>query len=629
MSNLSQFKNKQNLKLLWDVLLDEININLSNKTLVNNISTVFESNINLFTLTTNTNLNIMELNKHFLSQVVLAVNKLFPNLKKEQNIQKITIFHDIEKNIEPYKIEDIQSLRKSKFEKEVEQKQFELDTYMTSTKPKELDFSDKNLEVKIKEIDALIAEKQQQRNLEIEDLQNSNYNSSINTEKWLTSKETSFKNEKTIKFEKDIERKKMEFDTYITPTNDKNLDTYITPTNDKNLDTYITPTNDKNLDTYITPTNDKNLDTYITPTNTKELTKYITPTNTKKLDTYITPTNTKELTKYITPNKLDTYITPNKLDTYITPNKLDTYITPNKLDTYITPKKITTINIKELTTTNTKELILTDTEVYDTYMTTTDTEVFDTYMTTTDAEVFDTYMTTTDTEVFDTIDTEDFELDIKIQAIDARIVEKQQQQKFENEYLQNKNNNNNTRINLKKMLTSKETFVKNENPTFEQKPIIKNKNNNISLKINEPDQNTNKKVSWDNLQKENTANNLFSKLLQNQQSFNESSKTINLNNLSIQKQSLPEVKQEENNAIFSNTDILNNMNTKKIITQLNDMNLKIDNFYENDPLPELMLVLNDMNLKIDDTNTKLDNLYELVFKLTNLIQYNNTECNQI
>lgn len=68
----------------------------------------------------NPNLNIMELNKQFLSQVVLAVNRLFPNLQKEQNIQKITIFPEIEHNLTPYKIEDIQSLRQTEFEKEVD-----------------------------------------------------------------------------------------------------------------------------------------------------------------------------------------------------------------------------------------------------------------------------------------------------------------------------------------------------------------------------------------------------------------------------------------------------------------------------------------------------------------------------
>lgn len=205
MSNLPQFTNTQNLKLLWDVLLDEININASNKTLITNIKTIFESNIKPFTSRANPNLNIMELNKQFLSQVVLAVNRLFPNLKKEQNLHKITIFSEIEDNLEPYKIEDIQSLRQSEFEKEVERKKMELDTYMTPPKPKELDFSNSNLDGKITSMDSLIADKLEQRNLEIECLQNSNYNSDIiDSEKWLTPKETSIKNENINFFKKSI-----------------------------------------------------------------------------------------------------------------------------------------------------------------------------------------------------------------------------------------------------------------------------------------------------------------------------------------------------------------------------------------------------------------------------------------
>jgi hypothetical protein len=86
MSSLSQFTNKPNLKLLWDVLLDELNINKTNTKLIGNIRTVFESNINPFSSRANPKLQIMELNKQFLSQVVLAVNRLFPTLKQEQNI---------------------------------------------------------------------------------------------------------------------------------------------------------------------------------------------------------------------------------------------------------------------------------------------------------------------------------------------------------------------------------------------------------------------------------------------------------------------------------------------------------------------------------------------------------------
>ena len=212
MSNISSFISKQNLVLLWEVLLDELNINKTNITLINNIRIVFESNINPFCSRINSNkidINIMELNKRFLSQVVSAVNKLFP---KEQNVKKITIGEDIS---EPYKIEDIQSVRQTDFEKEFERKRIELETYMTPQKPKDVNFLDDiniNNE-KIQAMDSLIAEKMAQRELDLQNIHNydnntnihSIHNNSINSnninnnslvETWLTSKETSVKNEK-------------------------------------------------------------------------------------------------------------------------------------------------------------------------------------------------------------------------------------------------------------------------------------------------------------------------------------------------------------------------------------------------------------------------------------------------
>jgi hypothetical protein len=205
MSSLSQFTNKQNLKLLWEVLLDELHINISNKSLISNIRTVFESNINPFASRANPKVPIMELNKQFLSQVVLAVNRLFPNMKQEQNIKRITISD--EEVSEPYKIEDIHASRQSEFEKEVERKRMEMENYMTPQKPRELDFSDRASDGKIKAMDSLVADKMNQRNLEIEQFQNNNYNSSIDPEKWLTPTETSVKNEKTQIEPKVIEQK--------------------------------------------------------------------------------------------------------------------------------------------------------------------------------------------------------------------------------------------------------------------------------------------------------------------------------------------------------------------------------------------------------------------------------------
>ena len=185
MSNLSQFTNKENLKLLWEVLLDELNINKTNTKLIGNIKTIFESNINPFSSRVNPKSHIMELNKQFLSQVVLAVNRLIPYIKQEQNIKRITISD--EEVSEPYKIEDIHASRQSEFEKEVERKRMELENYMTPQKPTELDFSDINSDGKIKAMDSLVADKMAQRNFEIEQFQN-NYNTGIDPEKWLTPK---------------------------------------------------------------------------------------------------------------------------------------------------------------------------------------------------------------------------------------------------------------------------------------------------------------------------------------------------------------------------------------------------------------------------------------------------------
>jgi hypothetical protein len=201
-----RFTNKNNMNLLWNVLLDEFQLNNSSKKTINDVKYVFEINIQPFITRANPNLNIMELNKQFLSQIVLAVNKLFPNFKhgkpeqqyNQEQIKKITIYPD--EVSEPYKIEDIQASRQNEFDKNVEQKRIDMEKYMIPQKPKEVDFSDRNTDNKITSMDSLIAEKMAQRNLEIEQLQQLNYETT-NTENWLTPKETSVKNEKII-FEK-------------------------------------------------------------------------------------------------------------------------------------------------------------------------------------------------------------------------------------------------------------------------------------------------------------------------------------------------------------------------------------------------------------------------------------------
>ena len=201
MNEFSQFTESDNLNLLWEVLLDELNINIENKTLLSNIRLVFESNLKLFTSRSYPNTNIINLNKQFLSQLLIAVNKLFPNFsniqKSDPNVKRINITN--EEILEPYKIEDIQSARKSDFEKELEIKKMELENYMTPVKPKEMDFSDRNLDEIIPSggMDSLLADKMAERNFDIDNIQHANYNlSNINPEQWLKPKETSVNSEK-------------------------------------------------------------------------------------------------------------------------------------------------------------------------------------------------------------------------------------------------------------------------------------------------------------------------------------------------------------------------------------------------------------------------------------------------
>lgn len=207
MNNLQQFKTVKNVNMLWEVLLDELKINQQNTSLVSNVRSVFENNISLFLSKANPNSGLMNLNKIFLSQIVTAVNRLFPNINQQQQSTKLINISDEIIN-EPYKVEDIQSARQSEFESQVNQRRSEFENLAIHKKPKELDFSDKAEISKIKEMEALIAETIAKRNFEIDQINtnmntnpnlNLNLNSnpnSVSSDEWLKPNNTSVRAEK-------------------------------------------------------------------------------------------------------------------------------------------------------------------------------------------------------------------------------------------------------------------------------------------------------------------------------------------------------------------------------------------------------------------------------------------------
>lgn len=194
MSNLIKFKQRENLTLLWEVLLDELNIENDSSQLISNLKKIFESNINPFISKANPQSNLVELNKLFLKQVSTAINRLMPGLKERQNIKKIKISD--EEIQQPYTIEDIHSFRQTEFEKKLEEQKKEFDNAINPKKPKEVDFTYNEKDSKITEMEHLIAETIARRNYELEQIQNSNNSITENAEEWLNPRETSVKTEK-------------------------------------------------------------------------------------------------------------------------------------------------------------------------------------------------------------------------------------------------------------------------------------------------------------------------------------------------------------------------------------------------------------------------------------------------
>jgi hypothetical protein len=213
MNTLIEFSSNENIQILWDVLLDELNISINNKNLVSNIKIIFESNIKPFISRANPQKPLINLNKDFLTQVYLAINKLIPNLKqiKNQEYKQISITN--EEINEPYIIEEIHNTRLNNFEKEMKKKQQEFDNIVNPPKPKEIDFTIKEKDSKITEMEKLIAETMAKRKFDIEQITYSVNDSSVSLSNNIVENNSNKKN---------TEEKKVTWNDNIVSYEDKN-----------------------------------------------------------------------------------------------------------------------------------------------------------------------------------------------------------------------------------------------------------------------------------------------------------------------------------------------------------------------------------------------------------------------
>jgi len=205
--SINQFLDKENIELLWEVLTDEPLIKqLCDSVIkIKTVLHIFQTNLHeFFEKERKVSNSLMELNKKY---IILIINYVM-KIKNNNNAQELASTSNQYRKIkihqeEPVKqaitFEEIQNDRKTLFEKELNKKQEEFTNSMSLPVPPVPNFSDK-LDQPISEIELEIKRIQEQRNYDIEIINNTNKNSNSSVdENWLKPQETSIKNEKLAK----------------------------------------------------------------------------------------------------------------------------------------------------------------------------------------------------------------------------------------------------------------------------------------------------------------------------------------------------------------------------------------------------------------------------------------------
>lgn len=188
--SIKQFTQKQNIEMLWDVVSDEEIFRFLSPDIQYKISQLFTNNIQGFFETEKTKTNsLVELNKKYILLILNHIKKTYP-----YQPSKIKI-HNEQPTKELITYEEIQNDRKSQFERDLNKRQIEFEDAINIKAPPAPDFTDKDADRPIKEMDKLVKEMQAQRNYEVEQI-NRTYNTTNQVDNWLKPQETSLKTEK-------------------------------------------------------------------------------------------------------------------------------------------------------------------------------------------------------------------------------------------------------------------------------------------------------------------------------------------------------------------------------------------------------------------------------------------------
>jgi hypothetical protein len=187
----NDFLTKQNVDLLWEVIIDDDLFKNKPKELINQIGSIFTQHLRGFNeAERNNSSNLMSMNKRFIG-IILNHSRsiIIQSQSQSQSSQK-------QKGKELITSTDLQTERMSQFEKDLSQRQSEFTSAMSLPVPPVPQFSDNNLDEPIGEMELAIKKALEQRNYDIEQV-SKNLNKS-NADSWLKPQETSLKSEKIV-----------------------------------------------------------------------------------------------------------------------------------------------------------------------------------------------------------------------------------------------------------------------------------------------------------------------------------------------------------------------------------------------------------------------------------------------
>jgi hypothetical protein len=184
--NQNNFLGDNNIKMLWEVILDDDIVVNKNRDEITQINRIFLNIAQQFyDKEKNSHQTLIGMNKKFISVIVNILNQNFPKPKPLVIHEKETI---------PITAEEIQKSRENEFEQEFQRKQDEFTRAMALPVPETPKFADNARDEPISELDVIIKRTIAERNLEMQQITN-NFNKS-EVENWIKSSETSVRVEK-------------------------------------------------------------------------------------------------------------------------------------------------------------------------------------------------------------------------------------------------------------------------------------------------------------------------------------------------------------------------------------------------------------------------------------------------